>query len=203
MITGMPNIPNFAGLVSSAEDASISLGGAALINAVFGTTWAIVNQYGVPIVASDSFLSIDYENSQETSDDPIENGKVLTYNKTNMPRKATVTLAKGTGGKLGRGLWLSQLEVLVNSTLKFHIVTPEYVITNMQMVNLSYARSAQSGKQLIVVTIQFKETKIATVSYDKQEVKNVEDSKTADNGKVQATQVTNTSMLKAITGIFS
>ena len=66
-IAGMPNIPNFAGLVTSAEDAAISFGGAALIKAVFGSRWGIVNQYGVPVVLYDSFLSMTYDNTQETS----------------------------------------------------------------------------------------------------------------------------------------
>lgn len=188
MIAGMPNIPNFAGLVSSAEDAAISLAGAALIRAVFGSTWAIVNQYGVPILLSDTFVSIDYSNTQETSDAPVENGKVMTYNKVNNPRKCTVVLTKAKGGALQRGAWLAQIELLTNSTLRFYIITPEYVFTNMLIVGTSYARSSTNGLQMISVSIDFKEAKVATVSYEKEDVKNAEDSKQVDNGKVQATQ---------------
>lgn len=201
-IAGMPNIPNFAGLASAAEDAAISLGAAALIQAVFGSKWGIVNQYGVPILLSDSFLSIDYSNTQETSKDPIENGKVMTYNKVNNPRKCSVVLAKGAGGALKRGLWLSQLELYTNSTLKFHVVTPETVITNMLITNLSYSRTSTDGLQLIKAKLDFEECKIATVKYDKEEVKQAQDAKTVDSGKVQATA--NESMLsKAGSGIVS
>lgn len=186
-IAGMPNIPNFAGLASAAEDAAISLGAAALIRAVFGSKWGVVNQYGVPILLSDSFLSIDYSNTQETSKDPIENGKVMTYNKVNQPRKCSVVLAKGKGGALKRGLWLSQLELHTNSTLKFHVVTPETVITNMLITNLSYSRTSTDGLQLIKAKLDFEECKIAKVKYDKEEVKQAQDAKTVDSGKVQAT----------------
>lgn len=183
----MPNIPNFAGLASAVEDTAISLGSAALIRAVFGSKWGIVSQYGVPILLSDSFLSIDYSNTQETSKDPIENGKVMTYNKVNQPRKCSVVLAKGKGGALKRGLWLSQLELYTNSTLKFHVVTPETVITNMLITNLSYNRTSTDGLQLIKAKLDFEECKIATVKYDKEEVKQAQDAKTVDSGKVQAT----------------
>lgn len=197
-IAGMPNIPNFAGLVTSAEDAAISFGGAALIKAVFGSRWGIVNQYGVPVVLYDSFLSMTYDNTQETSKDPIENGKVLTYNKVNNPRRCNVVLAKGTGGALGRGAFLAQVETYVNSTLMFHIITPEVVHTNMQMVEYGYSRSNSDGLQLIKANIAFEESKIATVSYSTEEVANVEDSTEVDSGKVQPTE--NQSVLSSIGG---
>lgn len=188
MITGMPNIPNFAGLVTSAEDAAISFGGATLIKAVFGNRWSIVNQYGVPILLADSFHSMDYTNSQETSKDPIENGKVLTYNKVNNPRKCNVVLTKGTGGSLGRGAFLAELETYANSTLKFYVITPEFVYTNMQIVEYGYSRTSADGLQLLRVSIAFEESKTAQVSYETEEVKNVDDSKEVDSGKVQATE---------------
>ena len=187
-ITGMPNIPNFAGLASAAEDAAISLGSAALIKAVFGSKWGIVNQYGVPILLSDTVVSVTYENTQETSKDPIENGKVMTYNKVNNPRKCSVVLAKGKGSTLSVGAWLSQLEIYTNSTLKFHIVTPEYVFTNMQIVSNSHSRTAQAGLQLIQVKLDFEECKIAKVKYDTEEVQKPQDAQSVDSGKVQATE---------------
>lgn len=187
-IAGMPNIPNFAGLVTSAEDAAISFGGAALIKAVFGSVWGVVNQYGVPVLLYDSFVSMNYDNTQETSKDPIENGKVMTYNKVNNPRRCSVVLAKGTGGALARGAFLAQVETYVNSTLMFHVITPETVITNQQMIGYSYARSNSDGLQLIKVAIDFEESKIATVDFSTEQVANVEDSAEVDSGKVQPTQ---------------
>lgn len=187
MIAGMPNIPNFAGLVTSAEDAAISLAGAALIRAVFGNVWSVVNQYGVPILLADSFYSIDYSNTQETSKDPLENGKVMTYNKVNNPRKCNVVLIKATGGQLQRGAFMAEIEAMANSTLKFHIITPDYVHTNMQIIGWNYARANNNGCAMISASIDFEESKIAKVAYEQEEVKNAEDSKTVDNGKVQAT----------------
>lgn len=189
-ITGMPNIPNFAGLASAAENAAISLGASTLIKAVFGTRWGIVNQHGVPILLSDSVISVNYENTQDTSKDPIEGGKVLTYNKINNPKRANVVLAKGSGGSLKRGLWLAQLETYANSTLNFHIVTPDYVFTNMQIIGLNYSRTATSGLQRILASLDFEECKIAKVKYNTEEVKQPQDAKTVDSGKVQPTQKT-------------
>lgn len=188
MIAGMPNIPNFAGLVTSAEDAAISLAGAALIRAVFGNVWSVVNQYGVPVVLKDSFYSMDYTNTQETSKDPIENGKVMTYNKVNNPRKCNVVLIKSTGGQLERGAFMAEIEIMANSTLKYHIITPDYVHTNMLVMGWNYGRSSSNGCQMISASIDFEEAKIAKVAYEQEEVKNAEDSKTVDSGKVQATE---------------
>lgn len=187
-ISGMPNVPNIAGLASASSEALLSLGSASLINAVFGNRWGIVNQYGVPVLLSDTVISVNYENSQETSKDPIENGKVMTYNKINNPRKCSVVIAKGKGSSLSVGAWLTQIEIYANSTLKFHIITPEYVFMNMQIVNTSHARTAQNGLQLIQVKIDFEECKIAKVKYDTEEVKKPQDAQPIDNGKVQASE---------------
>lgn len=185
-MNGFPKIPDIAGLKTSATGSLISFGGATLINAVFGKKWGIVNQYGVPILLSDSVISISSEGSQETSKDAIENGKVMTYNKVNNPRRCSVVLAKATGGSLGRGAWLAQINLLANSTLNFHIITPEYVYMNMQIVGDSISRTASDGLQLLQVKLDFEECKIATVEYSQEEVKNPQDSKTVDSGKVQA-----------------
>lgn len=184
----MPNLPNFAGLVTATADAGLSLGSASLIKAIFGNKWGIVNQYGVPVLLSDTVVSVTYENTQETSKDPIENGKVMTYNKVNNPRKCSVVLAKGKGNTLSVGAWLAQLEIYTNSTLKFHIITPEYVFTNMQIIGNSHSRTAQNGLQLIQVKLDFEECKIAKVKYDMEEVQNPQDAQSVDSGKVQATE---------------
>lgn len=184
----MPNIPNFAGLVTSGEDALVSFGGATLIRAVFGDRWSIVNEYGVPILLSDSFIAFDYTNTQDLCTDPIENGKVRAYNKVNNPRQCNVTLAKSSDGALGRGAWLGQIETYANSTLKFHIITPEFVYTNMMITQYGTSRTSSNGYELIKVNIQFTECKLGNVKYEKEQVKNVDDTRMVDNGKVQAEQ---------------
>ena len=198
---GMPNIPNFAGLATSAADAAISLGGAALLNAVFGNVWGIVNQYGVPILLSDNVIGLNYTNQSQISKAPVEKGSFTSYNKVASPRKATVQLSKGKGGALARGAWLAQLETYANSTLNFYIISPEFVYKSMNIVGLSYSREASSGMQLIVANIELEEVKTAKVDYSYQEVANPADAASEDGGAVQPTdQSKNVSVLAKVFG---
>ncbi|MEQ5327021.1 hypothetical protein, partial [Proteus sp. fly-1008] len=71
---GMPDIPNWKGLPNAGLDAGISLGGAALINSLFGNYWGIFNEYGVPLLLADNVISLQYENKSRVVNAPIERG---------------------------------------------------------------------------------------------------------------------------------
>lgn len=184
---GMPKIPNFIApeVLSSSL---LSLGGAALVRGVFGKTWGIVNEFGVPLVLADTVLSMNYDAGAQISKYPTEKGMFASYNKVDMPSMATVTMAKGGESVMGRSLFLTQLEALKKSTLSFHIITPEYVYMNYQIIGLNHARSAQDGATMITVNIDLEEVLEAKVKYDIEEVKAPSDSNTVDGGAKQSTQ---------------
>lgn len=183
----MPKIPNFIApeVLSSSL---LSLGGAALVRGVFGKTWGIVNEFGVPLVLADTVLSMNYDAGAQISKYPTEKGMFASYNKVDMPSMATVTMAKGGESVMGRSLFLTQLEALKKSTLSFHIITPEYVYMNYQIIGLNHARSAQDGATMITVNIDLEEVLEAKVKYDIEEVKAPSDSNTVDGGAKQSTQ---------------
>lgn len=196
---GMPNIPNFSGLVTSGASAAISLAGAALINRVFGNYWGVFNEYGVPILLADNVLNLQYSNTSKVSNAPVEKGSFASYNKVQDPSQATVQLSKGSGGSLERGAFLAQLDALSKSTLKFQIITPEYVYTNMNIVGVSLAREASDGAQLIKVNLQLEEIREVTVQYDVESVSNPQDAATKDIGQQATTDVSqNRSILDRI-----
>ncbi|MCG3461849.1 hypothetical protein L7G72_08285 [Xenorhabdus bovienii] len=178
----MPDIPNWKGIPNAALDAGISLGGAALINTLFGNYWGIFNQYGIPLLLADNVISLQYQNQYRVVSAPIENGSFATYNKVSDPYKVTVQLTKGSGGTLERGAFLAQLEILAKSTLKFHVVTPEFVYTNAAIVGYDLAREAKDGATLIKVNVHLEEIREVKVKYDKEEVKNPDDDKKKDTG---------------------
>ncbi|AOA58334.1 phage baseplate protein [Acinetobacter larvae] len=207
MMEGMPDIPDFKGLATSGTDAGISLGGAALINTVLGNYWGIFNEYGVPILLADNVVSLNHSESFQICNAPVEKGGFVSYNKVKEPFKATVQLSKGSGGTLARGAFLAQIDMLANSTLKFNIVTPDYVYTNATIVRHSNARSAEDGAQLIKVNIDLEEVMEAKVDYSFEEVKKPDDAKTKDGGERQPQDASgNASILKkaadAVKGIF-
>lgn len=200
-MNGFPDIPDYKGLVTSGTDAAISLGGAAILNAVFGNVWGLVTEFGVPLVGSDGVLGISYNNTSTTSNVPIEKGSFASYNKVSNPSQAVVQLSKGTGGPTGRGAFLATLEALEGSTTKFYVVSPEFVHRNMTLTGLSWARTASEGLQLIVASLQLEEIREVGVEYSYEEVANPSDAKTADGGEVQPTdQSSNTSILRKLFG---
>lgn len=178
---GMPSIPNFVA-PEVLTNVGLSLGGAALINGVFGKVWGIVNEFGIPIVLADTVLGMNYDAGSSISKYPVEQGSFASYNKVNSPSMATVQMAKGSGGVLERGLFLAQLEGLLKSTLSFHIITPEYVYLNYQIIGINHARTAQDGATMITVNLDLEEVLEAKVDYSIEEVKNPSDANTVDGG---------------------
>ena len=197
-IEGIPNVPNFKGLNTAGTNAMISLGGAALINAVFGNYWGVFNEYGIPILLADNVMSLKYANSSHISQAPIEKGSFASYNKVSNPYKATVQLSKGSGGTLLRGAFLAQIETLANSTLKFHIITPEFVYTNACIIGYDTARQASEGAQLIKVNLHLEEIREVIVQYDTEEVKNPDDAEKKDGGEKQPEKPTDSVLRKVV-----
>lgn len=193
----MPNIPNYKGLVSAGTSAGLSLSGAALINKVFGNYWGVFNEFGVPIMLSDNVMSVQYSNQAKTSDAPLEKGAYTSYNKVQDPSQVTIQMSKGSGGTLARGAFLAQLEILQKSTLKFFVITPEYVYMHMTLINIDYAREASQGLQLIKVNMTFKEIIEKKVKYELTDVKHPQDASTQSIGQ-QSSQPAPQSILDKI-----
>lgn len=196
-MNGLPSIPDFIA-PEVLTNVGLSLGGAALINGVFGKVWGIVNEFGIPIVLADTVLGMNYDAGSSISKYPVEQGSFASYNKVNSPSMATVQMAKGSGGVLERGLFLAQLEGLLKSTLSFHIITPEYVYLNYQIIGINHARTAQDGATMITVNLDLEEVLEAKVDYSIEEVKNPSDANTVDGGAKESKP--RTSVLRDIFG---
>ena len=197
----MPSIPNFKGLVTAGTDAAISLGGAALIRAVFGEVWGLVNEFGVPILLSDSVKNVDYTNSSTISKFLIEKGSFSSYNKVTDPRFLSVQLIKWKGTKLEKSAWLAQLELYANSTLKFHVVTPEYLYRNYNITRLAYMRD-NTSIQMITASIDLEEVREVQLEFGTQEAKAEQDNGTVEGGTVQPKEASQ-SMLSKLAGKFN
>lgn len=209
MIKGMPSVPdlpfNPAGVVSSGIDALISFGGAFAVGLIFGDQWGIFNEYGVPVLLADNVTSVEYNNSSDVVDAPLEKGTFATYNKVQNPYTATVQMTKGGGDATMRGLFIGQLEALAKSTLLFNVLTPEYVHRSAAIVGFGYKRLPNEGNRIIVATIELKEVREVVVKYDREEVANPEDSATVADGEVQAEPASESMLSKIktkVTGFF-
>lgn len=182
---GMPNIPNFKGLATAGQAAGTGLLGAAIINKLFGNYWGVFNEFGIPILLVDSVVSFKNTSKSQITNAPIEKGAFASYNKVNEPGQTVVQMSKWSGGTLQRGAFLAQLEMLRKSTLKFHVITPEFVYLNHSITNVEYSREASSGVQLIVASLTLEEIQEVVVRYDTVKVEAPQDAKTKDGGQVQ------------------
>lgn len=185
LIEGMPNVPVLKDLNNMDTKTVMTLGGLALLKVVFGNYWGIFNEYGVPILLADSVISLNFSNSYSISQAPLEQGSFASYNKVAEPYKATVQLSKASGGTLMRGVFLKQIDMLAASTLKFHIITPEYVYTNACIAGYDLVREAQDGAQLIKVNLHLEEVREVMVMYKSDEMKNPDDTQSKDGGEKQ------------------
>lgn len=183
-LPGMPSIPNFKGLVTGGTTALTGALGAAIIRGVFGNRWGVFNQFGIPILLADTFESLQYTNTSQVAQAPVENGSFASYNKVQNPYKASVILTKGVGGPTQRGIFIAQLEMLQRSTLLFHIVTPDFVHINANIIGFDYARNPQDGARIIVAKLHFEEVREVKIRYEAVErPKNPADSSVVDQGE--------------------
>lgn len=197
-MNGMPSVPDFIAK-TDLTNIGISLGGAALINGIFGRQWGIFNQFGIPIMLADSVVSFSYDANADISKYPVEGGKFASYNKVSNPSMYTVQFAKQSGGVLERGAFLAQIEAALKSTLNFNIVTPEYVYLNSQVIGINLDRSREDGATCLRVNVELEEVREAKVEYAFEEVKAPSDSNTVDGGAKESSEAS-TSVLQRVFG---
>lgn len=189
MIPGMPNIPDLpagpGGIVQEGLNSLISFGGAFAIGLIFGDRWGIFNEFGIPILLADNVTSVEFQNTANVANAPLEKGTFTSYNKVQDPYTATVQMTKGSGGNLERGAFIAQLEALSRSTLLFNVLTPEYVHRNAAITGFGYRRLPNEGNRIIIANIELKEVREVRVQYEQEEVANPEDADTTDAGEVE------------------
>ena len=161
----------------------------------------IGNEFGVPILLTDSVKNVDYTNSSTISKFLIEKGSFSSYNKVTDPRFLSVQLIKWKGTKLEKSAWLAQLELLANSTLKFHVVTPEYLYRNYNITRLAYMRD-NTSIQMITASIDLEEVREVQLEFGTQEAKAEQDNTTVEGGTVQPKEASQ-SMLSKLAGKFN
>ena len=189
---GIPSVAGLSNLTTTLQGSALALA----VNAIFGKQWGLYNEYGIPLLLSNHVVGIQYNNGSSLADAPLEKGSFASYNKVANPYTAVVQLVKGDGSVAERNLWLAQIEAYARTTIKFYIVSPEFVYINACIESISYSRSAQEGQQLIRVNIALREVREVKVDYSSEEVAKADDAKTVDSGNVQP-QTENTAWLKS------
>jgi hypothetical protein len=195
-INPYPNVPNVLGVpallrkVAPVLDAiqfvsHISNAIDLLTNAPIDNTWAIIGDAGTAITP-DSFLTVDYRNSQRLVDYPIEKGGFESYNKVNDPFEAIVTLIKG-GSVTDREAFISTINAMSNDLKLYTIVTPEARYDSVNLERYDYRREAKNGAYCLIVTLYFREIRVTAVASGNADFVAIPDAaNTVSTGQVSA-----------------
>ena len=79
---------------------------------------------------------------------------------------------------------MALLEALANSTVKCHVVTPEYLYRNYNITRLAYMRD-NTSIQMITASIDLEEVREVQLEFGTQEAKAEQDNSTVEGGTVQ------------------
>lgn len=156
---------------------------------------------GIPVVPADSVVSFNFKQSETISDFPVEGGGFESYNKVTVPFDARFRFATG-GTLLQRQAMIDALRAIVSDTNQYDVVTPDQVFLGVNVVNIGYSRTADSGLGLIVAdvwTLQVQTTPVISLA----DVINPSNAGQLNGGVVQAitASVKQSSLLSTIVGL--
>jgi hypothetical protein len=103
----------------------------------------------------DTFISLSYSNNAKVSDFPVEQGSFASYNKTGTPFSPKVAVA--VAGQSRMEALMQQLEDELNSINLYQLITPERVYSPVTLEKYDYARAVKAGKNMLHVTMIFKQ----------------------------------------------
>lgn len=182
-----PGVPPMVRVFQALDAVTILAADAAMIARALGPPqWGIFDQYGLPILVSDSVVAIDYRREYRISDYPVEQGGFASYDKVAEPADLRVTMAvsgKGTllsnlltGGAIGslitgidvaannRAQFLNELEARASTLDCVTVITPEQTYSGFNIIHHDYRREARNGMSLITVDIWLREVRVSATS---------------------------------------
>jgi hypothetical protein len=128
-----------------------------------GEQWGVY-QGGSPVVVFDTFMEIDYRQTWNLSDYPVERGGFESYNKVYTPFEARVKFAAG-GTEENRAALLASVAAIAGTLQLYDVVTPEVVYQSVNVKHYEYRRTATNGLGVIQVEMWLEEIRV-TVSED-------------------------------------
>lgn len=153
------------------------------LNYLIVKKWHIIDENGLEMLPDTGIVEVQYLKQASISKAPLEKGSFISYNKVESSRSIQLNIAC-TGTDRQRTEFIKALEDLVVSTQLMTIILPEYTHTNMNMISVSFTRSAVNGAKLIVASVVFEEVRqYAVTNFDS--TKSGINGKTKDTGSLQ------------------
>lgn len=155
--------------------------------------WTLLDSEGEKAFDFDSFAKLNLKSESKIIQAPVERGSFVMYNKLNTPLELKCVLIKqGLPEELQT--YVDALLDYADSTNLLSIVTPDKEYTNMNLVSVSFDRSAEGGVNLIMADCAFTEVRQVTPEYTSARV-----AKKVNRGRLQGKP---RSMLSYIKGGF-
>lgn len=140
---------------------------------------------GTPVLTPDSVRSLEWHGEERISDYPVQNGQFASYNKVKVPfdlrmvmtcqgkniiqdalQSVTQSLGQALsniglafGQPMSRDAFLKQLDMMLDSTDLYDVVTPDKVYQNVNLVGYNHAKKNDDGATLIIAELLFKEVR--------------------------------------------
>ncbi|MGN6312848.1 MAG: phage baseplate protein [Rhodanobacteraceae bacterium] len=138
-----------------------------------------------PVLTPDSVLSLEWHGEERISDYPVQNGQFASYNKVKVPfdlrmvvtcqglnymqsalQSVTQTLDQALsniglafGQPMSRDAFLRQLDMMLDSTDLYDVITPDKVYQNVNLVGYNHAKKNDEGGTLIIAELMFREVR--------------------------------------------
>lgn len=126
--------------VYSADDAPLK-------NSVFGDHLDVV------------YFTVAYANQSNIANAPLEGGDFVSYNKTLQPDNHQVGISCG-GQDQDRKDFINIIKSLSKGTDLLVLQTPDGVFENLNLINVNWQRTGQSGAQIVKAVLTLQEVRI-------------------------------------------
>lgn len=179
---------DYASLVTSTLEASAISGLADLYNSLTGNEWGLFDSSGTALFPDAIMLQVGGNITRVISNAPVQDGSFTSYNKVANPTQLQVGFSF-QGSISAKQTQMAALQALADGTDLVTVRMPEWSQTNVNVVGISFMRSARSGADLLMPVATLQEVRIyATTTYTQTKTGIV--ATTEQTGTVQATQVT-------------
>ena len=161
---GVPNLQDGADVTVTGATEVLTQSSIAGLQLLFGEQWGVFLA-GAPVILFDTFVSIDYRQSWNISDYPVERGAFESYNKVFTPFEARVSFASG-GSEYNRAALLASVAAIAGTLQLYDVVTPEAVYLSVNVKHYDYHRTSSNGVGLIKVDLHLEEVRVTITEGD-------------------------------------
>jgi hypothetical protein len=158
-VPGVPPLSSYAPAGGAADITTLLVSDAisAVASFLFGPIYGIFfGLLPIPVIVADNYVRFEHKEDYEISDYPVEAGSFMSYNKVKLPEEIRVRVSTG-GSIFSRQALLNTIDLAMNTTGLYSVVTPEKVYLNFNFVRRDMVREADSGAGLIAVDITLRQ----------------------------------------------